>query len=85
MNMDLWRSNCDYSVLQNLQLHKRQEKTHYLTDGYEVMLEQDTVRTLLESQVQSVSRRDHFQCSNICQIPSRREEDPGLFTEGRSR
>jgi CRISPR-associated protein Cas1 len=46
--MELWRTNCDYSVLQTLDQLKRTKRTHFLTDGYEVMLEQETVRTLIE-------------------------------------
>ena len=46
--MELWRTNCDYSVLQTLDQLKRTRRTHFLTDGYEVMLEQETVRTLIE-------------------------------------
>ena len=36
-------------VLETLRLLKRQKKTHYLSDGYEVMLEQQTVRTLFDN------------------------------------
>ncbi len=46
--MELWRTNCDYSILQTLDQLKRMKRTHFLTDGYEVMLEQETVRTLIE-------------------------------------
>ena len=46
--MELWRTNCDYSVLQTLEELKRTKKTHYLTDGYEVMLEADTISTLFD-------------------------------------
>lgn len=46
--MELWRINIDYSVLQTLEQLKRSKRTHYLTDGYEVMLEPETVKTLIE-------------------------------------
>jgi CRISPR-associated protein Cas1 len=46
--MELWRTNSDYSVLQTLDQLKRTKRTHFLTDGYEVMLQQETVRSLIE-------------------------------------
>jgi len=46
--MELWRTNCDYSVLQTLEQLKRTKRTHFVTDGYEVMLEQETVKALFE-------------------------------------
>jgi CRISPR-associated protein Cas1 len=46
--MELFRSNIDYSVLQALKELKRSKRTHYLTDGYEVMLERETVKVLIE-------------------------------------
>lgn len=46
--MELWRTNCDYSVLQTLNQLKRSKRTHFLTDGFEVMLEQETVRALVQ-------------------------------------
>lgn len=46
--MELWRTNCDCSVLQALEQLKRSKKTHYLTDGYEVVLEPETVRVAVE-------------------------------------
>ncbi|MHB1909270.1 MAG: CRISPR-associated endonuclease Cas1 [Nitrososphaerales archaeon] len=46
--MEFWRTNCDYSVLETLKSLKRQKRTHYLTDGFEAMLEPATVRTLYD-------------------------------------
>jgi CRISP-associated protein Cas1 len=51
--MELWRTNCDYSVLQTLEIMKRQKKKQHaisfiVKDGYEVRLEPETVNTLLE-------------------------------------
>jgi hypothetical protein len=47
--MELWRTNCDYSVLQTLEQLKRvKDKTHYLTDGHEVVLDPATINVLFE-------------------------------------
>jgi hypothetical protein len=51
--MELWRTNCDYSVLQTLEIMKRQKKKQHaisfvVKGGYEVRLEPETVNTLLE-------------------------------------
>ncbi len=47
--MELWRSNCDYSVLQTLeQLRRTKNKTYYLTDGFEVVLDSETIKLLFE-------------------------------------
>ncbi|MGI0090568.1 MAG: hypothetical protein ACREBS_02555 [Nitrososphaerales archaeon] len=46
--MELWRSNIDYSVLLTLEQLKKSKRTHYLTDGYEVVLEPETISVLIE-------------------------------------
>lgn len=47
--MELWRTNCDYSVLQTLeQLQRAKEKTHYFTDGFEIVLDSKTINLLFE-------------------------------------
>ena len=47
--MELWRTNCDYSVLQTLeQLKLAKEKTQYFTDGFEIVLDSKTIDLLFE-------------------------------------
>jgi len=47
--MEHWRTNCDYSVLQTLeQLKRAKEKTHYFTDGFEIVLDSKTINLLFE-------------------------------------
>ncbi len=47
--MELWRTNGDYSVLQTLeQLKRTKNKTHHLTDGFEVVLDSETIKLLFE-------------------------------------
>jgi CRISPR/Cas system-associated endonuclease Cas1 len=46
--MELWRTNCYYSVLQTLEQLNAKKRNHYLTDGYEVLLKEDTVKLLFE-------------------------------------
>jgi CRISPR-associated protein Cas1 len=47
--MELWRTNSDYSVIQTLEQLDSKDKNHYLTDTYEAMLSQETIRLLFES------------------------------------
>ena len=47
--MELWRTNCDYSVLQTLESLNAKKRNHYLTDGYEVLLKRETVNLLFET------------------------------------
>ncbi len=61
--MELWRTNCDYSVLQTLEIMKRQKKKQHaisfvVKDGYEVRLEPDTVNTLLERLRSNISHQE---------------------------
>lgn len=46
--MELWRVNSDYSVIQTLEQLNRRDKNHYLTDTYEAILSQNTIRLLFE-------------------------------------
>ncbi len=46
--MELWRTNCDYSVIQTLEILKRYKRTHYISEGYEVILNEEPVKILLE-------------------------------------
>lgn len=46
--MELWRTNSDYSVIQTLEQLNARDKNHYLTDTYEAMLSQKTIRLLFE-------------------------------------
>ncbi len=46
--MELWRTNSDYSVIQTLEQLNRKDKNHFLTDTYEAMLSQNTIRLLFE-------------------------------------
>ena len=46
--MELWRINADYSVIQTLEQLNRKDKNHYLTDTYEAMLSEKTIRILFE-------------------------------------
>jgi CRISP-associated protein Cas1 len=46
--MEVWRTNADYSVIQTLEQLNSRDKNHYLTDTYEAMLSQETIRLLFE-------------------------------------
>ena len=46
--MELWRINVDYSVIQTLEQLNRKDKNHYLTDTYEAMLSEKTIKILFE-------------------------------------
>ena len=46
--MELWRTNCNYAVIQTLEQLNTKDKNHYLTDTYEAMLSQNTIRLLCE-------------------------------------
>ena len=44
--MELWRTNSDYAVVQTLEELNAKDKNHYLTDTYEAMLSEKTIRLL---------------------------------------
>lgn len=46
--MELWRTNIDFSVLHTLEQLNAKKRNHYLTDGYEVLLKEETVRLLYD-------------------------------------
>lgn len=46
--MELGWTNADYSVIQTLEQLNRKDKNHYLTDTYEAMLSQKTIRALFD-------------------------------------
>ena len=62
--MELWRTNCEYAVIQTLEKlkteakKKKKEKTHFLTDGYEVMLESSSVKILFDKFKLNVSMEE---------------------------
>lgn len=47
--MELWRTNSDYSVIQTLERLDSKDRNHFLTDTYEAMLSQKTIRILFEN------------------------------------
>jgi CRISPR-associated protein Cas1 len=47
--MELWRTNSDYSVIQTLEQLNSKDKNHFLTDTYEAMLSQKTIRLLFQN------------------------------------
>ncbi|MDG6912918.1 MAG: CRISPR-associated endonuclease Cas1 [Nitrososphaerota archaeon] len=44
--MELWRTNSDYAVVQTLEQLNAKDRNHYLTDTYEAMLSEKTIRLL---------------------------------------
>ena len=44
--MELWRTNSDYAVVQTLEQLNAKDKNHFLTDTYEAMLSEKTIRLL---------------------------------------
>jgi hypothetical protein len=47
--MELWRTNSDYAVIQTLEQLNSKDKNHYLTDTYEAVLSQKTIRLLFQN------------------------------------
>jgi CRISPR-associated protein Cas1 len=47
--MELWRTNSDYAVVQTLEQLNSKDKNHFLTDTYEAMLSQRTIRLLFQN------------------------------------
>jgi CRISPR-associated protein Cas1 len=47
--MELWRTSADYAVIQTLEQLNSKDKNHYLTDTYEAMLSQKTIRLLFQN------------------------------------
>ena len=47
--MELWRTNSDYAVIQTLEQLNAKDKNHFLTDTYEAMLSQKTIRLLFQN------------------------------------
>ena len=47
--MELWRTNSDYSVIQTLEALNSKDRNHFLTDTYEAMLSDKTIRLLFQN------------------------------------
>jgi CRISPR-associated protein Cas1 len=47
--MELWRTNSDYAVIQTMEQLNAKDRNHFLTDTYEAMLSEKTIRLLFQN------------------------------------